>query len=80
MDEFLKGRYVMGSGRAANISCEEVQACHLQVFLSGEPPEDRDFEVTVIAHTLICPACSEYLDRLVNGKLADQAQKNGDPN
>ena len=79
MDEFLKGRTVMGSGRAANISCEAVQACHLQVFLSGEPPEDRVFEATVIAHTLICPACGEYLDRLVNDKMVDQTQQDGEP-
>jgi len=71
MDEFLKGRYVMGSGRAANISCGEVQACHLRVFLTREPPEDRVFEATVIAHTLICPPCREYLDKLVNGKLTE---------
>ena len=69
MDEFLKGRYVMGSGRAANISCEEVQACHLKVFLTKEPPDDQDLEVTVIAHTLICPKCGDYLDKLVNGKI-----------
>jgi hypothetical protein len=78
LDEFLKNRYVMGSGRAANIPCEVVQACHLRVFLTKEPPEDRDFEATVIAHTLICRACGQYLDDLVHGRIELDEEETGD--
>jgi len=79
MDEFIKGRVVMGSGRAANISCEEVQLCTLKVFLTGEPPEDRNYEAVVIAHLLICRTCGEYLKGLVDGRKAGQAEEDGNP-
>jgi hypothetical protein len=70
--EFFKDRHVMGKGRAVNISCEEVQSCHLRTLITGIPPEDRDFEAAVIAHTLVCFKCGMYLDKIIKEKEAQE--------
>ena len=60
-------RPVIGRGAAANVKCEDVQAAH--VYTQHDFLEDEEFEAVVIAHTLTCMKCSEFL-RALYGKPA----------
>lgn len=79
MQEFLKNRLIMGTGRAVNVSCEEVQASILKSFETGEPPESVDDQAVYIAHILICQTCGAYLHQLSEGRKVEQSNEDGAP-